>query len=227
LVPLAALVAVYLLFFNEDSPDKLTLSDPPATQPDSGGTGTGTDTDATLAGTWKIASGSVAGYRVREKLAALPATSDAVARTDSVAGSITVRTEGSNLVADGVDVEVDVASLKSDPPESRRDNRIKTQGLESDLFPSATFTSTGPVTLPSGTAAGEAIKAEVTGDLTIHGVTKAVTIPLDVRLTGNQGEVVGSLKFPFSDFGMTPPSVGGFVTVESDATIEFKLLLTR
>ena len=71
------------------------------------------------------------------------------------------------------------------------------------------------------------MKADVTGDLTIHGVTKQVTIPLDVQLTGGQGQVVGSLKFPFSDFGMSPPSVGGFVTVESDATLEFKLLLAR
>jgi hypothetical protein len=36
-----------------------------------------------LAGQWKIATGSVAGYRVREKLGFLPAESDAVGRTSS------------------------------------------------------------------------------------------------------------------------------------------------
>jgi len=140
---------------------------------------------------------------------------------------VTLRSTGSELVAEAVNVEVDVSTLKSDPPEDRRDNRIRTIGLQTDEFPSATFTSTAPVRLPSGIEAGQAVKAEVVGDLTIHGVTKAVTIPLDVRLDGDQGEVVGSLTFPFSDFGMTPPSIGGFVTVEPDATLEFKLLLTR
>jgi len=41
--------------------------------------------------------------------------------------------------------------------------------------------STTATPLPDGAAAGEAVKAEITGDLTIHGVTKRVTIPVDVR----------------------------------------------
>ncbi len=230
-VPLAVLGIAYLLFFSDDSPDELTLSDPPTTEvgspaTTSPGTPSGS-AGATLAGTWSVADGSVAGYRVREKLAALPAQSDAVGRTRDVSGTFTVRASGTEITAEGINVEVDVSTLKSDPAESRRDNRIRTQGLESDQFPTATFVSTAPVTLPSGTAAGEAVTAAVTGDLTIHGVTKQVTVPLDVRLTGGQGEVVGSITFPFSDFGMTPPSIGGFVTVESEATLEFKLLLTR
>ena len=223
-VPLAALAIVYLVFFTDDSPDEFSLSDPPA----GGSTQTttaGATSPAALGGTWNVAPGSAAGYRVLEKLADLPAQSDAVGRTESVTGSVTVRTSGSQLVADAVDVEVDVSSLKSD--ENRRDNRIRTSGLETDEFPTATFTSTEPVMLPAGTEAGQAVTTAVTGDLTLHGVTKRVTIPLEVRLIGGQGEVVGSLKFPFSDFGMSPPNVGGFVTVDPDATLEFKLLLTR
>lgn len=225
IVPLAALVGGYLLFFTPDSPAELTLSDPPATQPGATATTTGAASTSTLEGTWAVGAGSVAGYRVREKLADLPAQSDAVGRTEAVTGRVTLRPDGSQLVADGVDVNVDVSSLKSD--ESRRDNRIRTMGLQTDQFPTAAFTSTAPVTLPAGLAEGAAVTSEVTGRLTIHGVTKDVTIPLDIRLAGSQGEVVGSLKFPFSDFGMSAPSVGGFVSVEPDATLEFKLLLTR
>ena len=221
LIPLAALAAIYLLFFNEDSPDKFTLDTPSgSTTPGPTGAATGS-----LEGTWSVAEGSEAGYRVREKLAALPATSDAVGRTNVVTGALTVTSTGSQVVADGVNVEVDVSTLESD--EDRRDNRIRTSGLETDRFPTATFVSTAPVTLPAGTDAGQPVQAEVTGNLTIHGVTKLVTIPLEVQLNGDQGQVVGSLKFPFSDFGMTPPSVGGFVSVENDATLEFKLLLAR
>ena len=46
-------------------------------------------TVATAPGAWTIASGSEAGYRVREQLANLPAESDAVGRTDAVTGSAT------------------------------------------------------------------------------------------------------------------------------------------
>ena len=42
-----------------------------------------------LAGEWTVGAGSVAGYRVREQLANLPAESDAVGRTEDVSGSIT------------------------------------------------------------------------------------------------------------------------------------------
>ena len=66
-----------------------------------------------------------------------------------------------------------------------------------------------------------------TGDLTIHGVTKSVTIPIDARLTGSKIELVGTITFPFSQFGMTPPSIGGFVTVQKNATMEFQLLLAQ
>ena len=33
--------------------------------------------------------------------------------------------------------------------------------------------------------------------------------------------------FPFSDFGMTPPSIAGFVKVQDDATLEVLLSLAR
>jgi polyisoprenoid-binding protein YceI len=59
--------------------------------------------------------------------------------------------------------------------------------------------------------------------LTIHGVTKTVTIPLQAQLSGTQVQVAGSITFPFSEFGMTPPSIGGFVSVENNATMEFAL----
>jgi polyisoprenoid-binding protein YceI len=222
-VPIALLVAVYLLFFTNDSPEELTISQPsPTTTPTAGAA----PADASsLAGTWKVAPGSVAGYRVKEKLARLPAQSDAVGRTEAVTGSVVVAATAGGLTAEKVDVTVDVTKLASD--ESRRDNRIRTEGLESAQFPTATFVSTGPVALPADAAGGQVVKVDVPGKLTVHGVAKDVSIPVDVRLNGSQGEAVGSLTFPFSDFGMTPPSIGGFVTVGSDATLEFKVLLAR
>ncbi len=234
-VSVAAIAAVYLLFFTDDSPPPLTLSTPSSTTPATATpttaptTGAGRSAVAGLAGEWAIGTNSTAGYRVREKLARLPAQSDAVGRTSAITGAITVAStvaEGNQItIANGARFEVDVTKLESD--ESMRDNRIRTMGLESNRFPTATFVSAAPIELPASAASGQAVKAEVTGDLTIHGETRRVTIPLDAQLTGGRIEVVGSHRFPFSDFGMTPPNIGGFVTVDSNATLEFQLFFDK
>lgn len=208
-VVVAAFAASYLAFFNNDSPDEFTLStdgERPAPSDD-------------ITGTWTVAQGSEAGYRVREKLANLPAQSDAVGRTSDVTGTAVI---GDNTVT-SASFEVDLTSLKSD--EDRRDNRIRSSGLESDTYPTATFELGEPIKLADAAAASVSVEAK--GDLTLHGVTKSVTIPVDASRNGEQLELVGSITFPFSDFGIDPPNVAGFVTVEDHATMEFHILLAR
>jgi polyisoprenoid-binding protein YceI len=228
-VAAAGVAVVYLSFFNDDAPERLALSDQPAPTPSTAPGPTATTAASAagsdLAGMWRVAEGSVAGYRVREKLAELPAKSDAVGRSPAVTGTVKVEGSGTALTASDARFEVDLTKLASD--RSQRDNRIRTMGLQSNTFPTATFVSTKPIALPAETASGQAVKASADGDLTIHGVTKRVTIPLDVRVTGAKGELVGSLEFPMSDFNITPPSIGGFVTVDPDATLEFKLILEK
>jgi polyisoprenoid-binding protein YceI len=232
-VAVAAVAVAYLTFFTDDAPERLTLSDQPAPSAPATTTAAGSPgttaaaggVSADLTGTWRVAAGSTAGYRVREKLAALPAKSDAVGRSEAVTGSVKVDRAGASLSATDANFEVDLTQLRSN--ESRRDNRIRTDGLQTNRFPKATFVSTGPITLPPETVTGQPVKASAVGDLTIHGVTKRVTIPLDVRVAGGKGELVGSLGFPMSDFNITPPNVGGFVTVDPDATLEFKLILEK
>jgi polyisoprenoid-binding protein YceI len=177
------------------------------------------------AGTWTVASGSQAGYRVREQLASLPAPSDAVGRTTAITGSFTLTQAASGYSVTAASFTVDVSKLTSD--RAQRDQRIHRQGLESDRYPTATFQLTSPIALPAEATSGQTVHVSATGALTIHGVTKTVTIPIDALLSGSQIQLVGSISFPFSDFGMTPPSIGGFVSVQNTATMEFKLLLTR
>src|SRR5438270_807515 len=74
---------------------------------------------------------------------------------------------------------------------------------------------------------GQVVNVSATGQLTIHGVTKAVIIPIQARLSGSQIELAGSITFPFSEFGMTPPSIGGFVSVQDNATMEFDIKLSQ
>jgi len=224
----AAVAVVYLSFFNDDAPPPLALSDQPATTLAPGAasaTPTIASSTTDIVGTWRVATGSTAGYRVREKLAALPAKSDAVGRSPAVTGSVKVERSGGSLVASDANFEVDLTKLASD--ESRRDNRIRTDGLQTNQFPKATFVTTKPVTLPAEAASGQTVKASAEGNLTLHGVTKLVTIPLDVRVADGKGELVGSLGFPMSDFDINPPNIAGFVTVDPDATLEVKLVLEK
>ncbi|MDQ4132162.1 MAG: YceI family protein [Actinomycetota bacterium] len=216
-----AFAAAYIAFFADDSPDRLALTE----QAEGPATPTRGGAVADLTGRWVVAEGSEAGYRVREKLANLPAQSDAVGRTTAVTGGLAVAAGGNGLVARDLRMEVDLTQLRSD--EARRDNRIRTQGLESNRFPKATFVSTGDVPVPASAAAAQPFEAGAEGDLTLHGVTRRVRIPVRGQIIGDGAEVVGSLEFPMAMFGIDPPNIGGFVTVEPNATLEFKIVLRK
>ena len=176
--------------------------------------------DGTVAGTWTVAAGSVAGYRVREQLATLSAESDAVGRTDAVTGSITIETSGSTSTLTAGSLSVDTTSIASDKP--MRDNRLRREGLETDTYRTATFKLTRPVEIPAAALAGTASAVTLTGDLTLHGATKSVDIATQAQLVDGTIQVAGSLAFPLSDFGMTAPNIGGFIiSIADDGTLEF------
>ena len=216
----AGVGVAYFVVFAGSSPQKLALSSPTPTA-----SGSPTASAGIGAGTWTVASGSVAGYRVREQLASLPAPSDAVGRTSSVSGSVTISQSGSMYTVSAASLTVNVNTLTSD--RSMRDQRIHQMGLESDRYPTSTFVLTTPIVLPAAATTGQIVNVSATGQLMIHGVTKTVTIPLQARLNGTQIELAGSITFPFSEFGMTPPSIGGFVTVQQNATMEFDVKLAQ
>ncbi len=186
----------------------------------------GSGADGEIAGTWTVAEGSEAGYRVRERLASLPAESDAVGRTKDVTGSVTLSaTDGGIRLAAGT-VDVDTTSIRSD--EARRDARMRTDGLETDRFPTATFTVTEPVEITTGALEGGAQDVVLGGDLTLHGVTKAVRIPAQAQLIDDQIQVVGSITFPLADFDIVAPNVGGFIlSIADEGTLEFLLVLAK
>lgn len=184
------------------------------------GPSTAPTSDGSVAGDWMVGAGSVAGYRVREQLANLPAESDAVGRTEDVSGSITVAADGGAAKLTAGALTVDTTTIQSD--ESRRDNRLRNEGLQTAQYPTATFKVTQPVDVPAAALAGTASDVTLTGDLTLHGVTKSVQIPAKVQLADGKIQVAGSTTFPLSDFGITPPNVGGFIlSISDEGTLEF------
>jgi polyisoprenoid-binding protein YceI len=232
--------AAYMLFLRGDEVAPLALpssgpvsssgADPTGTS--SGGAGaslppaSGAAIDpASLPGAWAIGADSVVGYRVRERLASLSADSDAVGRTSAITGSATIAGSGSTLSVTKADFSVDMTTLASD--KQMRDNRLRSQGIETDTYKTSTLTLTQPVALPAGATTGSPVDVTLHGDLTLHGVTKTVDIPAKAQLSGNTIQVQGSLSFPFSDYNIVAPSIGGFVTVQDNGTLEFLVNLTK
>jgi polyisoprenoid-binding protein YceI len=181
----------------------------------------GSSASGRLDGAWNVVAGdSFVGYRVREQLAILPAPTDAVGRTTAVDGELDVK----GLEITEVDVTADLTQLTSD--RSMRDERIHTIGLETDAFPEATFTLTDPIAFDAQPTDGETVTAGATGELTLHGVTKSVCVPVQATLDGDTIEVLGSVDVVFADYGMQAPNFG-FVTTDDHGTIEFRLDFAR
>ena len=213
----AALAVLFVLVLPTSAPQKLAIS---ASSASSSPVASGQ-----AAGSWTIAKNSVAGYRVREQLAFVGAPSDAVGRTSSITGSMSLAQTATGYTVSAATFTVDVSTLTSD--RSMRDQRIHSIGLQSDRYPTASFKLTTPIALPATASNGQTAQISAIGDLTIHGSTQSVTIPMQAKLSGSQIEAAGSITFPFSQFGMTPPNIGGFVSVQNNATMEFQLFFQR
>jgi polyisoprenoid-binding protein YceI len=124
-----------------------------------------------------------------------------------------------------VDVEVDLTTLDSDS--DRRDGALRSRGLESDRFPSATLTLTDPVTLPAGLTDGERATVTANGELTIHGVTNEAAIELQAELQGDNAVVVGNAPIALTDYGIDPPTGFSVLSISGDGTFEFQLFFSK
>ncbi|MGY1739025.1 YceI family protein [Geodermatophilus sp. SYSU D00684] len=169
------------------------------------------DTD----GTWTVAPGSSAGYRVDEVLNGADVT--VAGTTDRVTGSVVVQ-DGDIASAE---VVVDVASIATD--RSQRDSYFRDEVMEVGTYPTATFAVRGPVDLPE--LGGTPVTVPVTGDLTLRGTTRPVQTDLSVVRTAGGVEVSGAVPVVFADFGIPAPNLG-FVRVEDRGQVEFLLELT-
>jgi polyisoprenoid-binding protein YceI len=173
-------------------------------------------------GTWTLVTGDnvFAGYRIQELFGGDSIKKTATGRTPAVSGTLTV--QGNQITA--VEITADMQQLKSD--ESRRDNTQKTGGLETNSIPTATFKLTEPITLPATPAEGSSADVEAVGELTLHGVTKTVTIPLQTSLKDGRILVAGGADIVLADYSISPPS-SGFVNVDDAGTFEVQLAFAK
>ena len=183
----------------------------------------------TLDGSWSIdttigggvvESSSFVGYRVREELATVGAFT-AVGRSTGVTGSFSFA--GTTL--ESAEIVVDMTQLRSDS--ANRDSAMRGQALETGTFPEASFVLTSPVDLTTAPEPGSSFTVEATGDLTLHGVTRSVTVPIEGQRIDDTVVVVGSIEILFADYEIDRPRAAVVLSVEDTGVMEFQLFLTK
>ncbi|HKW60411.1 MAG TPA: YceI family protein [Candidatus Dormibacteraeota bacterium] len=235
LIPLVAAVGLvvllgggaYVYYFSglRTAPPTLTLATPSA----SASPTTTPSTTPSGATTWTVATGSLAGYRVKEQFVGQSSTHEAVARTSAVSGQVTITQSSTTYELSAATITVQLSGLASVDSVAgynvtNRD-RIVQRSLEVSSFPTTTFVA-GSVALPDGAASGQTVTVSVPGKLTIHGVTKDVTANLQLRVSGSTAQVAGTIATNMTDFGVSPPNIG-FTTVQPAVTIEVSLNLMQ
>jgi polyisoprenoid-binding protein YceI len=165
---------------------------------------------------------SEAAYFADEKLASLPLPSTAKGATKSIAGQFQLTADGTALdAAQPSSFTVDLTTLTSS--ESRRDRRVQAT-LETGVYGSATFTATSVTGFDPGIAAGAEQSLKLTGIMDLHGVKKEITWDVKARKQGGVITALATVTFPFADFKLAPPNIGGFVSVEDHITLQVQIV---
>jgi len=216
---------VYLNVVKDDAPDRLTLDSAtpavpsaPTAAGSTASTAAGAASTEGIEGTWTVVSGSQAGYRVKEIL--FGQSAEAAGRTDDVTGQITIA--GASVTSGSF--TVDMRTVASD--ESRRDNQFRGRIMNVATYPTSTFRVTRPIVLSSVPADGTAVDVKATGELTLRGTTKEVTVALEAQRSGSTIKVAGSVPIVFEEWGIPNPSFGPADT-EDNGELEFLLVIGR
>jgi polyisoprenoid-binding protein YceI len=223
--------AAYIYYFSglRSAPAKLGLSTNPVASPTATTSPVATPTSvASLTGNWTVTSGSVAGYRIKELFVGQASKHEAVARTSTVTGRLTAGGDSSGYRVSALSFTADLSSLHSVDSVAGRDvtqrDGVVNRQLDVQQFPNASFTATS-ASVPGGIAS-QPVDVTVTGKLTIHGVTRDVTIKAKAQLVGGKAEIAGGFSITMTDYGVSPPQVP-FVTVDPTLLIEFDIFLTK
>ncbi len=149
-----------------------------------------------------VSGDSSAKYVVEETLSGLPAT--AVGVSTDVTGEIYLTEDG---LYDGMESSllVDLSTLETD--ESRRDNYVRNNTLETDQYQYAAYVIESIDAFPTGYVEGEEAALTLTGTMTIKDVSLPITFTVLARQAGDTLTATADTEFLMSDFGIDPPSV--------------------
>lgn len=177
---------------------------------------TATTGEIEISGGWKLIAESQVGYRIKERIALK--TFETVGRSSEVTGSLKILDSEITQTT----FEVDMKTFQSDS--GGRDAQFNGRIMDTEKYPTANFVLTEPITLVEKPINGLTIKNAATGNLTIRGTTKEVTIPLSSTLQNSVITVIGQIQIQFDEWKIPNPSVPlVFIYTEPNCILEFSL----
>jgi YceI-like domain len=166
-----------------------------------------------LDGIWNAGAGSAAGYRL--PLSMLGRRVILASRTDAVWGSMAV---SGTSVSSG-SFTVSLTQLVSGPTQRN--------AAGADAYPTAAFVLVRPVEFSAIPPNGAVRQFTATGDLTMHGVARSVTLTAWARRIGGTIDVLADIPVVFTEWSISIPDYGLLGRPQSPSTLEVLLRLTR
>jgi polyisoprenoid-binding protein YceI len=125
-----------------------------------------------------------------------------------------------SIVSNSLVVVADNQKEEKDKPKIEEAMREKV--LEVSKFPDVDFRATG---ISASSIGQDEYDAEIHGDLTLHGVTRNITVKAKVDLGKDQLTAKGEFPLKQTDYQIQPVSVaGGTVKVKDEIRLSFEML---
>lgn len=141
-----------------------------------------------------------------------------------------IQADAGDLKAGSVRLGFEVGALqvsgRGEPPEDVPKVQAKMVGpelLDAARFPLVAFRSTS---VDGREASKGSYELRVAGELSLHGVTRPITVPVRVEVSTDKLVAAGNLALRHTDYGLTPVSVAGVVKVKNEVSIDFRIEAT-
>ena len=151
-------------------------------------------------GDWVVGSGTQARYNIDDTV--MGQTAQVVGSTSDVVGTMALA--GTAVTAADVTVNMQTVTCNCVHDQKYHDM------LETDVYPTSNFVLTAPIGLGAVPAEGEIIEVPVTGNFTIHGVTREVTFTLAALRQAGRIAVNGRIPVKLEDYDIENPNAGPF-----------------
>jgi len=117
---------------------------------------------------------------------------------------------------------VETGAVFTEPQKQIINKELREIVLQPEQYPEIIFQSTGVTGKP---AANGRYDAKITGDLTLHGVTHRIVIPVQVTLSGNDIRAVGEFSIDRGDYKVKATSAfHGLVRVRDKVKFNFDIV---
>src|SRR4029079_2567054 len=140
-------------------------------------------------------------------------------------GSITI--DRDHLESSSVELIFEAAALRVTGRGEPADDVPKVQAamvgaqcLDADRFRTIRFSSKAVKVTSEAGGAGDVL---VGVELTIHGVSREVVVPLKIRIDADAISAIGTTSIEQTAFGIQPISIGGVVKVKDELRLEWNL----